>query len=92
MTKLCSKYVFKKVTEPSENSFRVMGKSDAYYEYQPSMVSRFWKRVNGLDLLLCEVCAYYEYAGADRSKTLYEVYKVSLSFNMGVFCIKFSLL
>ena len=76
-TALEPKKVFKRVAEKTESCFTVVGERDTFYEYQPSVVSKYLKRINGLELLLCEFCVFYEFTGLEKSKTLYEVYKVS---------------
>ena len=75
-TALEPKKVFRKVAEKTESSFTVVGERESFYEYQPSVVSKYHKRINGKELLLCEFSVFYDFLGIEKSKTLYEVYKV----------------
>ena len=71
------KSFFKKVPTETEKSFQLEG-VNGYFELQPSMVSRFFKRLNGRSLLLCEFVTNYEFVGNEKSQALYEVYHLKL--------------
>ena len=67
---------FKKRKEPVGNCFTLSNQpANSFYERLETMVSRFIRRMNGKDLLLCEVVTYYEYVGPNKSEELFEVYK-----------------
>ena len=66
---------FKKRRDPMGNCFTLENQTQNYFECLETFVSRFLKRINGKDLLLCEVATYYDYVGSEKSDELFEVYK-----------------
>ena len=72
-----AKTFFKKVREHNENCFVLAGEDGGgvFYEYQETIVSRYFRRMNGKDLLLCELAAFYEYVGRENSDSKFQVYK-----------------
>ena len=66
---------FRKRTDPVDNCFSNESMRTEFYECLETNVSRFLKRMNGKDLLLCEVATGYDYVGSDKSEELFDVYK-----------------
>ena len=67
---------FKKRKEPMGNCYTLANQpANSFFERLETMVSRFLRRMNGKDLLLCEVATGYEYLGPNKSEELFEVYK-----------------
>ena len=67
---------FKKRAQPKGNCFTQANQpANDFYECLETMVTRFLRRMNGKDLLLCEMATGYEYVGADKSQELYDVYR-----------------
>ena len=65
--------LLKKVKQANENTFR--NESDgSFYELQETIVTRYFKRLNGRDLLLSEVACHYDYIGKDDSASKYDVF------------------
>ena len=71
-----SKLFFKKVSTETDVTFK---DNDGFYEQNESSVSRFFKRLNGVNLILCEFLCWYEYAGSQKSSELFPVYHHKLS-------------
>ena len=72
-----SSLLLKKVKQETENSFKVEGEN-GFYEIQQTMVTRYFQRMNGNDILLAELACYYEYAGKEKSEKHYEVFSDKL--------------
>ena len=72
------KLSFKKTKDPSANSFTLENNLEDHYERLETVVSRFLRRLNGKELLLCEVATKYEFVGSTKSEELFEVYKNKL--------------
>ena len=72
-----AKPYFKKVREHNENCFVLAGEDvgGVFYEYQETIVSRYFRRMNAKELLLCELAAFYEYSGRESSDLKFQVYK-----------------
>lgn len=65
--------LLKKVQQANENCFR--NESDgSFYELQETIVTRYFKRLNGRDLLLSEMACHYDYAGTEDSSAKYDVF------------------
>ena len=59
-----SQLLFKRVETDSDISFKVQDGNDAYnYEEVETYVSRFYKKINGMDILLAEFAIWYDYLG-----------------------------
>ena len=69
---------FKQRNEPVDNCFTTEYQQSKFYECLETMVSRFLQRMNGNDLLLCEVATSYDYLGSDKSDELFEVYRMKI--------------
>ena len=72
-----AKSYFKKAREHNENCFILAGEDvgGVFYEYQETIVSRYFRRMNAKELLLCELAAFYEYSGRESSDLKFQVYK-----------------
>ncbi len=68
-----SSVLLKKVTTVTDDCFKVEGEN-GYYEVQETIVSRFFKKLNGENLTLAETATHYEFIGKDKSKSHYEVF------------------
>ena len=71
------KHLFKKVEQRTDKSYSVDGQN-LFFELQESPVSKYFKRLNGVDLLLCEFAVWFDFLGEDKSESLFEVYKEKL--------------
>ena len=84
---------FRKRKEPTGNCFTPANEpANHFYESVETIVSRFLRRMNGKDLLLCEVATGYEYLGPNKSEELFEVYKnkIASSDRISTQCVKIS--
>ena len=70
-----TKSIFKKIKEVKPNCFTVAGEPGNLFERMENCVSRYFHRINGKSLLLCEVATKYDYIGEDKSQELFDVYK-----------------
>ena len=68
-----SSVLLKKVTNVNEDCFKVEGEN-GYYEVQETVVSRYFKRLNGDNVTLAEMSTHYEFIGKDKSQSHYEVF------------------
>ena len=69
--------LFKKVDRKSDKSYSVNGEN-LHLELQESKVTKYFKRLNGLDLLLSEFTVLFDFLGDEKSESLFEVYKEKL--------------
>ncbi len=67
------KTLFKKVEKKTDKSYIVDGEN-VYLELQESIITKYFKRLNGLDLLLCEFFVWFDFLGEEKSESLSEVY------------------
>ena len=67
------KHTFKKVSEPSEESFKLEG-SEEHFKIVDNNISRHFMRRNG-DLILAESCAWFDYVGREKSEELSKAYE-----------------
>ena len=70
--------LFKKVDKKTDKSFSVDGLANIFLEPLESKVTKYFKRLNGLDLLLSEFVVFYDFLGDEKSESQYEVYKEKL--------------
>ena len=71
-----TKSYFKKVRMHNENCFVLAGEDGGvFYEYQETIVSRYFRRMNAKELLLCELAVFYEYLGRENSEPKFQVYR-----------------
>ena len=68
-----SSVLLKKVTAVNEDFFKVEGEN-GNYEIQETIVSRYFKRLNGDNVTLAEMATHYEFIGKDKSQSHYEVF------------------
>ena len=68
-----SSVLLKKINQETEDSFKVEGEN-GFYEIQQTMVTRYFQRLNGKDILLAEMVCYYEFGGKEKSEKYYEVF------------------
>ena len=71
------KNLFKKVEKRTDKSYSVDGEN-FFLELQESAISKYFKRLNGIDLLLCEFAVWFDFLGQEKSESLFEVYKEKL--------------
>ena len=57
----------------NENTYQLHGEV-GHYELQNSAVSRYFGRINGRKMMLCEFAVHYEYVGKEESDKLYKLY------------------
>ena len=69
--------MFKKVEKRTDKSYSVDGEN-FFLELQESAISKYFKRLNGIDLLLCEFAVWFDFLGQEKSESLFEVYKEKL--------------
>ena len=67
------KTLFKKVDKKTDKSF-VLDGENVFLEIQESIITKYFKRLNGLDLLLCEFFVWFDFLGEEKSESLFEVY------------------
>ena len=67
------KTLFKKVDQKTDKSYVVDGQN-VFLELQESVITKYFKRLNGMDLLLCEFFAWFDFVGEEKSESLFEVY------------------
>ena len=65
---------FKKVNAKIGDCYRTTDQS-SFYQIQENFRSRYFKRVNGQDLLLCEFAIYYDVCQKEESENLYKAYE-----------------
>ena len=70
--------LFKKVDRKTDKSYSVDGQANMFLELQESKVTRYFQRLNGLDLLLSEFVVFYDFLGDEKSEAQYEVYREKL--------------
>ena len=68
----------KKVPQFTENCFQVDGEVGTFYENQPTIVSRYFSRINGKKMLLSEFSIHYDYIGEDESKKNFEMLRANM--------------
>ena len=66
---------FKKVKDRCETSYSVAGDDRVFYELQESIISRYFKRINGKRMIMAEFASNYEFAGNEESISLWQVYE-----------------
>ena len=69
--------VFKKVKERNGDCYTSTDEG-CFYQIQQNFVTRYFKRINGRDLLLSEFAVYYDFCGEEESENLYKVYQDKL--------------
>ena len=57
----------------NENIYQLQGEV-GHYELQNSAVSRYFGRINGRKMMLCEFAVHYEFVGKEESDKLYKLY------------------
>ena len=65
--------LLKKVKQANEGSF-TSENDGSFYELQETIVTRYFKRLNGRELLLSEVACHYDCMGTEDSTVKYEVF------------------
>ena len=64
--------LLKKVQKMEDDCFHVEGTNNMY-QVQQTMVTRYFQRMNGESILLCELSCYYDYCG-QKSEEIYQAY------------------
>ena len=64
--------LLKKVQKMGDDCFHEQG-TNKIYQVQQTMVTRYFQRMNGESILLCELSCYYEYCG-QKSEEIYQAY------------------
>ena len=64
--------LLKKVQDMGDDCFRMEG-TNTMYQVQQTIVSRYFQRMNGESILLCELSCYYDYCG-QKSEEIYQAY------------------
>ena len=67
--------LFKKVDRKTDKSYSVDGLDNMFLELQESKVTKYFQRLNGLDLLLSEFAVFYEFLGDEKSEIQFEIYR-----------------
>ena len=70
--------LLKKVHQNNENCLQADG-DGSFYEVQQTAVTRYFQRVNGMNILLSEVVCFYDYAGTEQSTAKFEVFNDKLN-------------
>ena len=66
--------IFKKVVTKIGDCYSATN-DGSFYQIQENFVSRYFKRINGRDLLLCEFIVFFDFCGEEESENLYKLYK-----------------
>ena len=69
-----SKLFFKRIEQQTENSYSVETERNSSYELIETMVSRYFKRINGEKIMLSELCIWYEVLPEEKSVEIFQVY------------------
>ena len=70
-----SKQIFvKKVAEKNPNCFTIDGQENVFFECQDNMVTRYFKRLNGSQMLLAEFATHYDFVGKSQSEEIFQLY------------------
>ena len=70
--------LLKKVPEFNESCFQVDGLVGIFFETQPTIVSRYFSRLNGKNMLLSEFAIFFEYIGADESQKMFGMLRANM--------------
>ena len=73
-----SKLIFNKVGGETINSYQSETERNEFYEISETFVSRYFKRINGSNLLLAEFVTWYEFIG-EKSSDVFTAYHNKLS-------------
>ena len=65
---------FKKDKQESTNTFKLQNSSETY-TMMKNIISRHFSRLNGRKLVLAETVSWYTFAGEEKSKEIYDLFK-----------------
>ena len=71
------KSVFKKIKSRTDDCYQALNEN-TFYQILENYVSRYFKRINGQDLMLSEFIVFFEFCGEEESEHLYQVYQDKL--------------
>ena len=70
-----NKHIYlKKVPENNDECYKIDGDENVYYEKQNNMITRYFMRLNGQEMILSEFATNYDYVGKTQSEELYKIY------------------
>ena len=70
-----NKHIYlKKVPENNDQCYKIDGFENIFYEKQNNMITRYFMRINGQEMILSEFATNYDYVGQTQSEELYKIY------------------
>ena len=70
-----NKHIYlKKVPENNDQCYKIDGFENIFYEKQNNMITRYFMRINGQEMMLSEFATNYDYVGQTQSEELYKIY------------------